>query len=939
LHWFRVNLAGLLALMVCLGGFSLSIETEASEDIFAKADRRCIACHKRTSFKEPRTEVKDGQVHLGLQEFVQKAHEPLSCGSCHTDFRKIRHPDDADPRVDCVSCHRRHPEFVMRDRAGEPVLDSGQPLSTMRTCAVCHDTEFIASSSDHADAGASHLFGEDRRDWWIAGPASFGGWDPVRYDVVLDETGQVDPDAWLRRYGARHVGGGPVGDRVEMDCLFCHTDISDQSLRAELLAKGDFAWANSAPLQSLDILRNESGQWQWNAAAFQADGRLHVGLVDIRNPVTESCARCHGLASSDPFTPLALAGGIRNYKVTNTTGQIIAPHALGASGLNFAGGEHPELPLDLHAARGLQCVNCHYSLNNPVYYQEKAEDRPDHMKFDPRRPGMNDFLDRPTHQVAKGRSIFGLAAEGSINSLRTCKTCHDPSEAHDWLPYQERHFEALSCQACHVSRVRGPALKAIDWTIVDEAGEPLRQYRGVDGDPDAQDAVFTGYRPVLLPRLRTDADREITPFNSVNAWFWLTGDPPRPVSRSELRRALLQDGGHHPELVADLDRDGDQRLDRSELELTTAAEMDPVRRRLEAIGLRELSIDTGLTPFPISHNVGADHFATRDCRTCHERDSLLAAAFPLSSYLPGGIMPKPGNYNTVEILGSLVTDGNGGVSGLPDLRQSGYYILGLHSVPLIDWLGLAIFVIVILGVCVHGLVRYLTRRLRGHHHLELKRVFMYTKYERLWHWVQAAMILYLVFSGLVIHKPHLFGDISFPLMVSTHNFFSLILVVNAALALFYNLVSGRFQQYLPEPRDFFARSILQFMYYAQGIFRGEPHPFEKTRAKRLNPLQEFTYFVILNVLLPAQAITGIMIYWGQQNWPIYFSALGGLPVLAPLHTAIAWLFSSFVVLHVYLVTTSGHTSMAAINSMITGWEDIEQRPINSEPPDQEPESR
>ena len=93
------------------------------------------------------------------------------------------------------------------------------------------------------------------------------------------------------------------------------------------------------------------------------------------------------------------------------------------------------------------------------------------------------------------------------------------------------------------------------------------------------------------------------------------------------------------------------------------------------------------------------------------------------------------------------------------------------------------------------------------------------------------------------------------------------------------------------------------------------------------------------VLLPAQAITGIMIYWGQQNWPIYFSALGGLPVLAPLHTAIAWLFSSFVVLHVYLVTTSGHTSMAAIKSMITGWEDIEQRPKPSGPANEEPESR
>ena len=192
------------------------------------------------------------------------------------------------------------------------------------------------------------------------------------------------------------------------------------------------------------------------------------------------------------------------------------------------------------------------------------------------------------------------------------------------------------------------------------------------------------------------------------------------------------------------------------------------------------------------------------------------------------------------------------------------------------------------------------------------------------------MILSLVFTGLVIHNPHIFGDISFPLMVSVHNVFGLILLVNAALALFYNLTSGRFQQYLPEPKDFFTRAIMQTMYYTRGIFRGEPHPFEKTRDKRLNPLQEFTYFMILNVLLPAQVITGIMIYWGQQNWPIYFSALGGLPVLAPVHAAIAWLFSSFVVLHVYLVTTSGHTATAAIKSMITGWEDIEQRPRNSE---------
>ncbi|MEK6220642.1 MAG: cytochrome b/b6 domain-containing protein, partial [Chloroflexota bacterium] len=101
----------------------------------------------------------------------------------------------------------------------------------------------------------------------------------------------------------------------------------------------------------------------------------------------------------------------------------------------------------------------------------------------------------------------------------------------------------------------------------------------------------------------------------------------------------------------------------------------------------------------------------------------------------------------------------------------------------------------------------------------------------------------------------------------------------------------------------------------------EAHPFEKTREKRLNPLQKITYFGILNVLLPLQVITGILI-WGAQRWPEIANSLGGLPFLAPFHTLIAWLFSTFIIAHVYL-TTTGHTPMAGIKSMIDGWDDVE----------------
>ncbi|MGD8732339.1 MAG: cytochrome b/b6 domain-containing protein, partial [Anaerolineales bacterium] len=94
--------------------------------------------------------------------------------------------------------------------------------------------------------------------------------------------------------------------------------------------------------------------------------------------------------------------------------------------------------------------------------------------------------------------------------------------------------------------------------------------------------------------------------------------------------------------------------------------------------------------------------------------------------------------------------------------------------------------------------------------------------------------------------------------------------------------------------------------------------------KKLNPLQQITYFSILNVLLPLQVITGALM-WGAQQWPQIADALGGLPFLAPFHSLIAWLFAAFIVLHVYL-TTTGNKPLTAIKAMMDGWDEIEKHP-------------
>jgi thiosulfate reductase cytochrome b subunit len=162
---------------------------------------------------------------------------------------------------------------------------------------------------------------------------------------------------------------------------------------------------------------------------------------------------------------------------------------------------------------------------------------------------------------------------------------------------------------------------------------------------------------------------------------------------------------------------------------------------------------------------------------------------------------------------------------------------------------------------------------------------------------------------------------SFNGVVIVHNVLAAILAVNAALSLFYHLASGQIRQYLPRPAGFFDQAIEQALFYLRGIFKGEAHPFEKTPEKKLNPLQQVTYFGLLNVLLPLQGLTGILM-WGAQRWPDLAEKLGGLTFLAPLHTIVAWLFAAFIVMHVYL-TTTGHKPLTDIQAMITGWEDVE----------------
>jgi len=196
-------------------------------------------------------------------------------------------------------------------------------------------------------------------------------------------------------------------------------------------------------------------------------------------------------------------------------------------------------------------------------------------------------------------------------------------------------------------------------------------------------------------------------------------------------------------------------------------------------------------------------------------------------------------------------------------------------------------------------------------------VYLYTRYERFWHWLQMGLIFLLLVTGLEIHG--LFSLFGFKMAVDIHNFVGLTWLIAFAFFVFWVFTTGEWKQYIPTTKKMFA----VVRYYSYGIFRGETHPVPKRKEAKHNPLQRLTYLSLAALLLPVQMASGLL-YWGYNSWANW--GLGGLSlgIVALVHMVGAFAIFAFVVVHVYM-TTTGHTIFAHTKAMITGWEEIDEK--------------
>lgn len=192
------------------------------------------------------------------------------------------------------------------------------------------------------------------------------------------------------------------------------------------------------------------------------------------------------------------------------------------------------------------------------------------------------------------------------------------------------------------------------------------------------------------------------------------------------------------------------------------------------------------------------------------------------------------------------------------------------------------------------------------------RVYIFTRFERLWHWIQAVLIIGMLLTGFEIHGSyHLLG---FEQAHRVHTITVWAFIGLWVFAMFWHLTTGEWRQYIPTMKNI--DKIVRF--YAVGIFKGEPHPFRPTRERKHNPMQAQTYLGVTVVVTPLLWLSGLAyLFYNELTAAGYRIDLG---TIATVHTVGAFLMLAFLIGHIYLGTT-GHTPLAHFRAMFTGWDD------------------
>lgn len=204
----------------------------------------------------------------------------------------------------------------------------------------------------------------------------------------------------------------------------------------------------------------------------------------------------------------------------------------------------------------------------------------------------------------------------------------------------------------------------------------------------------------------------------------------------------------------------------------------------------------------------------------------------------------------------------------------------------------------------------------------MNKIYLHPLPIRIWHWVNALGFIILIVTGTQIRFGNILHLFSFDAAVKIHSWLGFILIANYFIWLIYYLATGNIKIYIPPLNrlgEFGKKALTQAKFYGWGIMVGDQNPHHSTPDNKFNPMQLVSYLMIMVALIPVQIITGLFL-WDPHLFGSFIGLIGGIQVVDLIHVLLWIFFSAFIIVHFYLATL-GHTPMAHIIAMFSGWEE------------------
>ena len=199
-----------------------------------------------------------------------------------------------------------------------------------------------------------------------------------------------------------------------------------------------------------------------------------------------------------------------------------------------------------------------------------------------------------------------------------------------------------------------------------------------------------------------------------------------------------------------------------------------------------------------------------------------------------------------------------------------------------------------------------------------KRIYLYPKWIRLWHVTNALMFLALIVTGISLHYASVDNSlIPFQTSVGIHNICAIILSVNYGVFVIGNMLTKNGMYYSKWRKNLWPKLWKQFVFYAVGIFKDEPHPFPITKKQKFNPLQKISYVLAMYFGMPLLIVSGILLMFPEKISNTIFN-ISGLLFYDVLHIVVGFVLSIFLVIHLYTCTL-GDKPWTLFKSMVNGY--------------------